>query len=642
MKKILILLIIAVLQISTYSLDYDTKTYREKYGTSKDKKAKDIGELTIQSSGLENNIRDLSKSIEIITEEDIKKSGANDIIAVLDSIPGVKASYGFGKGKIDIRGQGDTSMSNVLILVDGVRVNSIDMSGPNLKGISLDIVERIEVINGGSTVLYGDGAVGGVINIITKSFYKGEEKSKIKAEYGNEDTLNLGVNYNEKFEFYSFNLSYFREKNNGYRDNNELKNQNINIGLNFFDKKKLKYNFKLKFSKYDSDFGLPGSLTKELLDKDRKQTTSPDDNSKNDEYNYYMSYEQIINKNTKMVLDYSKRDIKSRAEYFGSLNKIDTEQNDISLKSIVYYPDNKSSATVGYARYEGASDVEAWSKYSVEKESNAYFMYNKYQKGNYISTQGYRYEKIKFKESLNKEYSQKAYEASLNYLYSKTGNTYININTGYRVPNTDELGYGIAEFKAQTNQTYEIGIRDYKLKSFFNLALFYTETKNEIYYDDKEFANKNIEGKTERKGAEISLKQSFGKFDFNQSLSYINPKIKDGNYKGKYIPGVSKYALNLGIKYNFNKEILIAGNYRYNGSSYVSADFENKAGKEEAYGILDLRINYEKNNFILYVGGDNILGKKYNDFTGYLEYNNSKYYYPASEEKYYIGAAYLF
>ena len=77
----------------------------------------------------------------------------------------------FGKtAQVDIRGFGDTSVSNTLVLVDGRRTNQIDISGVDWAQIDVNSIDRIEVTRGGQSVLYGDNAAGGVINIITYFF----------------------------------------------------------------------------------------------------------------------------------------------------------------------------------------------------------------------------------------------------------------------------------------------------------------------------------------------------------------------------------------------------------------------------------------------------------------------------------------
>ena len=122
--------------------------------------------------------RKVPYNVSVITEADIRRSNAQNVADVLRTVAGVFVSDWTANRKsvtVDIRGFGEAGPSNSLVLVDGRRVNQIDLSGTDWTQIPLDQVERIEVIRGGGNVLYGDNAVGGVVNIITK---KGEGKDR--------------------------------------------------------------------------------------------------------------------------------------------------------------------------------------------------------------------------------------------------------------------------------------------------------------------------------------------------------------------------------------------------------------------------------------------------------------------------------
>ena len=84
-------------------------------------------------------------------------------------VPGRLDLYGGGDYALDLRGFGITADSNQVVVVDGIRINEADLGGTRLAGISIDSVERIEVIRGSGAVLYGEGATGGVIVITTKA-----------------------------------------------------------------------------------------------------------------------------------------------------------------------------------------------------------------------------------------------------------------------------------------------------------------------------------------------------------------------------------------------------------------------------------------------------------------------------------------
>ncbi len=109
-------------------------------------------------------IRKIPADVTLITREEIQESNAKTVTDVLRDKADVVVRDLYGNGKsvsVDIRGFGETAPSNVLVLVDGRRVNAIDLSGVDWVQIPLDQVERIEIVRGAGSVLYGDNAVGG-------------------------------------------------------------------------------------------------------------------------------------------------------------------------------------------------------------------------------------------------------------------------------------------------------------------------------------------------------------------------------------------------------------------------------------------------------------------------------------------------
>src|SRR4030043_2436458 len=116
-------------------------------------------------------IRKVPANVTVITREEIERSNAKATVDLLRYEVGLVVRDFTGNGKtatVDIRGLGETGPLNTLVLVDGRRVNEIDLSGVDWTQIPLDQIDRIEIIRGPGSVLYGDNAVGGVINIITK------------------------------------------------------------------------------------------------------------------------------------------------------------------------------------------------------------------------------------------------------------------------------------------------------------------------------------------------------------------------------------------------------------------------------------------------------------------------------------------
>ena len=118
-------------------------------------------------------------NITIISSDEIKKSKGKTIPEILNKLSGItirsqNSGVDSTSTSIDMRGFGESSSRNSLILVNGRRLNDIDMSGVDFSNIPFESIERIEIIRGGSaSTIYGDGAVGGAINIVTKDTIEG-------------------------------------------------------------------------------------------------------------------------------------------------------------------------------------------------------------------------------------------------------------------------------------------------------------------------------------------------------------------------------------------------------------------------------------------------------------------------------------
>jgi outer membrane cobalamin receptor len=130
-----------------------------------------LDEIIVTAPAADSTLRTVPHSVSLITAEDIEHSPATTLTELLAREANLNLQSFLGNDKraaIDMRGMGDTSISNVLVLVDGLRLNEVDQSGADFSSIPMSSIERIEIIRGGGSDRYGDGAGGGVINNITK------------------------------------------------------------------------------------------------------------------------------------------------------------------------------------------------------------------------------------------------------------------------------------------------------------------------------------------------------------------------------------------------------------------------------------------------------------------------------------------
>ncbi|MDZ4125265.1 MAG: TonB-dependent receptor plug domain-containing protein, partial [Hydrogenophaga sp.] len=131
-----------------------------------------LPETVVTATRFAEPLASLPLGVSVISAELIRASGAstvNEAVMKLLGVPGRQDSYGGGDYALDLRGFGTTSDSNQVVVLDGVRLNEADLGGTRLAGIPIDTVERIEVLRGSGSVLYGEGATGGVIVITTKA-----------------------------------------------------------------------------------------------------------------------------------------------------------------------------------------------------------------------------------------------------------------------------------------------------------------------------------------------------------------------------------------------------------------------------------------------------------------------------------------
>jgi len=232
--------------------------------------ATEIPAVLVSAARTEQSTLTTPASITVINRRQIESSGATHVVEVLRGQGGVQIDDIFGDGSrasIGMRGFGETAGSNTLILVDGRRLNNPDIASPDLNSIALEDVERIELVQGSGGVLFGDQAVGGVINIITRK--PGALRHSIKLTAGSynnvalhamtSQALDSGINYRVSLDL--------RESDN-YRDHNEVSY------LNGFGKLGYDYDNGQVFAELqyiDDELNTPGTLFDNEVAADRRQ-----------------------------------------------------------------------------------------------------------------------------------------------------------------------------------------------------------------------------------------------------------------------------------------------------------------------------------------------------------------------------------
>ncbi len=185
---------------------------------------KKVDPVVVTATTVPTRAEQLGVGLNVIPGEDFKTYQYSAIDDAFRSIPGVTVTQQGSYGKLSTLSIRGANASQVVILVDGVRVSSPTLGQTDLSDISPDLIERIEVIRGGQATLYGADAIGGVVNIITKKG-TGPFAATLENMGGNYDTLHNRLTVGGAYKIFNYSITGSHLESNGQFQND---NSNIN------------------------------------------------------------------------------------------------------------------------------------------------------------------------------------------------------------------------------------------------------------------------------------------------------------------------------------------------------------------------------------------------------------------------------
>ncbi len=617
-------------------------------------------------------------SVYVINPDQISQSKASTTVGLLAELSGLVVRDWTGNGSkasVDIRGFGEQAALNVLVLVNGRRVNEVDLSGVSWTQIPADQIERIEVLKGGfGSVLYGDNAVSGVVNIITK---KGSDKTlsaELIAEYGSYSLHKEGINLGGTKNNLNYFLSYSNNATKGYRNNSYFKSTNFSVSLDYLlEATDTNLRFTQGYSK--SEYGLPGALSSADLDLyNRRYSAYGDDHAKDTDYNFGVGFDQPTGDFGKFSFDASLRRRQTFSNFIGAngggnpivkshIKTVGFNPRYIFDKSILTL-ENKAIVGMDFYRYDFNSDtfdlsVTKQSDNYVRKVSRAiYFQDELSLTQSLILTGGYRYEDINYNFNYN-DYSvffpnppvdsktslkSSAYNFGLTYKYD-SGSIYINHSKGFRSPATDEYfvwGTFNPNLKQQDSKNYEIGLR-HKFFDGLDLGIsgYLMNLKNELYYNPAGGAfasgsNENYD-KTRHQGIELDFSSKLPwRFNLAGNYAFQHAVFKEGDYKNKHIPMVPEQKFNISLSHFFTDFLSGGIAFNYMSSRRFINDQANRWPSLKQIFTVDLKMLFERHDFKVSAGINNLLDEKYYEYGVCNATSGAVNYYPAAGRNFFI------
>ena len=625
-------------------------------------------DMVVSASKVEEAIETIPKHVTVITGQDIRESAGRNIIDLLGREAGINIRSNFGTDKhsvVDLRGMGDTAASNVIVMVDGLSINSPDMSGPGIAAIPLEQIERIEVVRGAGSVVYGSGAVGGVVNIITRK--PGEDPAgNVFFSYGSYDTRNSRAAIEGSAGDLGMNLSAGLYDSDGYRDNGFLKKKDLDAGAVYDLCDRL--SLLLSGTYYEDEYGLPGPVSgADIQSRSRRvKTDYPDDYGETTEIRGIAGVEIDLYDQGILTLKrgYIKRDVDFVMGFTDAIPKNDQKtetEEDTRVFDLNYVKDYRfferyHTLQVGldhdkteYVRENAYNGIRRNSK----TESFGIFINNQLQiTDNLLVNAGSRYntyqgrfrtdEKKLFAdnvrmwvngETTRKDWNNNAWAGGVSYSVSADSSLFASYNTSFRIPNVDEFAESEAGLRPQQGRHLEFGGRQ-RFGAFARLTISFFDIRieDEIYYSD---INRNYEDTTIRQGVEADIKVYPVDFlNFWGNYTYTDARFDE---KSTTVPLVPTHTLSAGVAWMPADPWRISFSGTYTGSRYDGNDTDNKTyAKLDDHAVFDVEASYMRGGITVFAGINNI-------FDNLCESSAySQQYYPMPERNIFGGVRWAF
>jgi len=605
----------------------------------------DLGPIVITPTRTEQAQNSSSATVYVLDAEDIKTSGAATTSELLRGIPGVQIDDLYGNGtevSISVRGFSSTANANTLVLVNGRRLNYSDTAGPDIHHVFPKDIERIEVLVGSAGSLYGDQAVGGVINIITKKPVNNFHQ--ISTRVGSFDYRGIDFSSSRRLApSLAYRLSAGTFKADHYRDHNQEENTNFSGVLEYSEGANSLF---FELQEIDNDLELPGALIESELEDDRTQINSGFINDfRNEDISVYrLGYERDLGEH-RFSIDATHRN--TDADILQSLRNSPSPEagfDDRENSSINPKLSGNLLAGIGIPYVVGIDveevDYELEIPYDffgpgVTKSSNEqdvkslYFQVNPQLTEMLQLTFGTRYSEVEnnftdegsfgaFPNGIDVDDDVTVHELGLAYRLDEQTRLIARIDENFRFAKVNELaGAGGRLLDTQTGESFELGIDMARGDHQLIASIYRLDLENEIEYDPTVLPfgeNVNLD-KTRRDGITLALfSQLSTDFTLKTEVGVVDAKFESGFFEGNDISGVADKIAKLRGDFLINDYYTTYLEVNYSSSKYAQGDNANSFGKLDSITVINAGIGYQYKAWDVNFRVNNLNDKEYVEF----------------------------
>lgn len=578
----------------------------------------------------------LPMGVSVITAEEIRSAGVTDASDAIRWLGGVVTRIDTTGGRnpsLDIRGFGETASSNLVIMVDGVRLNEGDMGGAAISWIPVDSIERIEIVRGSGAVLHGEGATAGMINIITGRGMT-ESGGAISVGVGNRGVREGRVEMRTASESWKSQIYGAALNTDNHRDNFRVQERNALAKTTWSDGDK---SLSAQLGVQSQASGLPGGINVAEFQSNPRQTLKPNDNGKTDTANFLLSAELPLGV-WRVGADVNHRNVQSKGYYIanGYTTDSSTDTTRIGLKAWRNLPMFEATG-----RFVMGVDSERWSQdkktldpvwgnsnIHITQSSDAFYGrqeldWNRVGVKAFAGvrhTESYREAKGDSNGALDA--SNNSWELGLAKRVVQGAELYGRVGTSFRLPNSDEFSctFGCPPstlnlLRPQTSKDHELGYRQKYSEGYWTVRYYRSDLRDEIGLGADYMTNMNFDP-TRREGVEFETKMKLNTF-LRTGVQVAQRKsiFRGGQYEGKEVPLSPEQSLTANLMYQMspNQQIVLLN--QWVSEQKIAGDLSNTCSQAiPSFSLTNLRYSHSFDAWLFAGQVSNLFDKQYYDY----------------------------